>query len=245
MSRGRAAYSVGVVCEAAKDQRVATALAERVLCHEVDWIDPETVGNFCRWRGLDDDHNHLPWTAVEAQARRRRLRAHGRFQERKGVFDEHRARLAKRLFMLLDEPPAAILLVRDTDNQAGRPENLKSFRDRGSANPQIVLALPHTKLECWILAGYEPADADEEARLGTERKHLGFDPRTQAHRLTTQGTKGKRNAKKVLERLASTEREEACWLETPIETLRERGSNTGLTDYLEEVRERLVPIVAG
>lgn len=39
------------------------------------------------------------------------------------------------------------------------------------------------------------------------------------------------------------EREKQCWEETSLQVLRERGVHTGLTDYLEEVEERLAAII--
>ena len=39
------------------------------------------------------------------------------------------------------------------------------------------------------------------------------------------------------------EREKQCWEETNLKHLRERGVDTGLTDYIQEVEERLVEII--
>ena len=50
---------------------------------------------------------------------------------------------------------------------------------------------------------------------------------------------------RVLDQLTEgrAERESACWQETPLETLRERGDNTGLNEYLEEIENRLLPVL--
>lgn len=37
------------------------------------------------------------------------------------------------------------------------------------------------------------------------------------------------------------DREERCWAQTPLETLRERSAETGLREFLDEVKDRLVP----
>jgi hypothetical protein len=39
------------------------------------------------------------------------------------------------------------------------------------------------------------------------------------------------------------EREERCWKQTPLDTLHERGTQTGLDEYLHEVRQHLVPLL--
>jgi hypothetical protein len=39
------------------------------------------------------------------------------------------------------------------------------------------------------------------------------------------------------------EREKLCWEETSLKHLQERGVNTGLTDYIQEVEERLAAII--
>lgn len=39
------------------------------------------------------------------------------------------------------------------------------------------------------------------------------------------------------------EREKLCWEETNLKHLRERGVDTGLTDYIQEVEKRLAAII--
>lgn len=43
--------------------------------------------------------------------------------------------------------------------------------------------------------------------------------------------------------LAIQEREILCWQSTPLDVLRERGQQTGLTAYIIEIEERLIPIL--
>ncbi len=108
--------------------------------------------------------------------------------------------------------------------------------------------MPDPKRECWVLAGFEPRSGEEEKELLAVRKELGFDPRLRAEQLTaSQGQKKpytKRDAKLICQRLlgAEREREAACWLETDIETLRERGQKSGLVAYLDEIGTHLLPL---
>ena len=39
------------------------------------------------------------------------------------------------------------------------------------------------------------------------------------------------------------EREQQCWEETSLKHLREKGDRTGLTAYIKEIQERLIPII--
>ena len=69
----------------------------------------------------------------------------------------------------------------------------------------------------------------------------------QADRLTAEGTKGKKNAKKVLKKLMrpESEREESCWQHADLGVLRERGKKSRLAAFLAEVSDILVPMLAG
>ncbi|MEE8524846.1 MAG: hypothetical protein V3T72_13000, partial [Thermoanaerobaculia bacterium] len=173
------------------------------------------------------------------------LVTHG-FGSPSGAFDERRARKALLLFNKCSKLPAGVLLVRDTDNQAERAESLERARRVRRWKFEVILATPDPKRESWVLAGFDPQNADEQAALDEARSTLGFDPRLQAERLTARGARGKRNAKKVLAKLINTsEREHACWRDTDLGVLRERGEGSRLTAYLTELTERLVPVVAG
>jgi hypothetical protein len=138
------------------------------------------------------------------------------------------------------------VLVRDTDGVEGRVESIQ----RARVTPRkfsVVLGTPHTKMECWILAGFEPRGSDEEATLKELRSELGFDPCLRAEDLTAEARKGKRNAKNVLDRLTGKdpERAEACWRESDLSVLRQRGQGSKLTAYFEEISERWIPVVTG
>ncbi len=247
MSPGEAAFAFAVVAEGKADQQIANGLAARVVARDVDWIDEGNVGDFCRWQGLDPSGGYLAWKSVTHVARDRGIATHGRFRDSPGVFDERRARTALRLFKSLEDRPAAILLVRDTDGEPGRVSSLERVRESGDWEFQVLLATPDPKRECWVLAGFDPTSANEEAALEEVRSDLGFDPRLHADRLTARGAKGKRNAKKVLERLLSpgTEREESCWRDGDLDVLGGRGERSRLRAFLEEVSDRLVPLLSG
>lgn len=247
MTNRESAFSFAVVCEAQADQTTACGLVERIFVHEVEWIDRDGLAGLIHWRGIDVSSRFLAWTEVHHEARRRGIKAHGRYRTYiQGNFDERQGRLALRLFESQENGPDAILLVRDTDGDAEVAPSLEKARSSSPWDFSVILAIAHPKRESWILAGFEPRNADEESRIRELRSELGYDPRVQAERLTAEGRKGKHNAKNVLERLLTpgSAREESCWHETDLDILRSRGQGSGLTAFLQEVSERLVPLLA-
>jgi len=239
-----AAYSFAVVCEAATDLDLCADLADRVLCQEVDWLDQESLELHRTWRGLGESESHLEWHWVGKLAREQGLRVHGHFRDEPGALDAAMARKALLLLFQSERPPDAVVLSRDTDGVEERRLGLRQARDAFSWPFEIVLAVAHTKRECWVLAGFEPRSELETRVLVDLRQELGFDPRLRAEGLTASEPQALRNAKRVLERLlgGSRDREEDCWRSCDLAVLAERGRLTGLTEYLEEVRSRLVPI---
>jgi hypothetical protein len=95
------------------------------------------------------------------------------------------------------------------------------------------------------LCGFEPQDDAEQAALDALRQELGYWPHEHADRLTAQGERDTHNAKRVLRALlpVASAREAACWQATSLATLRARGTATGLTAFLDEVRGRLLPLL--
>lgn len=239
------AYVLAVVCEADTDRRTATGLADRVLCREVDWIEPEILDGHRRWQGLEEGSSHLEWHQIKHHARARGLKAHGHFNGEPGGPDAYAARRA--LLLLNARPPDAVVLVRDTDGQEERRVGLEQARTENPWPFPVLLAVAHPKREAWVLAGFEPRTQAEEASLAQLRQELGFDPRLQAEALSAKAPGALRDAKRVVRLLVGDayDRELSCWAECPLEDLTERGRLNGLADYLEEVRTRLVPLFTG
>lgn len=237
------AYLLAVVCEAAGDRRISTGLADRILCHEVDWIEPDTLDLHRRWRGLGEASSHLEWRAIPRTIKERGLTAHGQFQGEPGDLDARAARRALLLLKGSSPRPDAVVLIRDSDGKAARRIGLEQARDHQEWGFPIAIGLAHVNRECWVLTGFEPQDEAEQRSLAQIERELGFDPRLRSHAL--RGKPGEaRHAKLVVERLVGgdPDREEMCWMSCDLEIQRERGAETGLADYLDEVRERIVPL---
>ncbi len=236
--------SIAVVCEADADRRAATLLSDRVLCETIEWISPETLPYFRRYRGLRDQDLYLKCSSVKEIARRRRVVVHG------FVGGEPRkpdAAMAERALMLLatsEVPPGAVILTRDTDKEKARRDGYDQARGAQRWPFVVIVGVAETKRECWILAGYEPRDDAEREILSRERKELGFDPISSAERLTASEEGARRSAKRVLDALTGgdPDREDACLEDPSLSLLRQRGAKTGLALYLQEIEERLVPL---
>jgi hypothetical protein len=240
------ALSFAVVCEAPADRETACDLADRVFC-EVDWVEEDLLEHLRQWRGWHSSHPCLCWKEVPALARVYNIKLHGHFDGKPGAPDSHVARQALVLLKLSNLRPDGVVLIRDTDNQTARRQGLEQARDVTRLGIPIVIGLAHTKRECWVLAGFEPRDQEEASRIHKLRKELGFNPCTHAEELTAIDEQAKRSAKRVLQELCGKDRDRecACWRQTDLARLEERGQNTGLVAYLKEIREHLRPLIGG
>ena len=238
-----------VVCEARADFRTATALAERIIREHVDWIDDNLLAHYLLWRGLDPATPFLLWSDARALAREAGIKSHGHFDGRPAEPDAHAAQRALRLLKWKNagRPLDGVLLIRDDDGDARRRIGLEQARDdERELRDRIIIGLARCKRECWVLAGFDPEDTSEEGRLAEVRAELGFDPRLGSHQLAASHDPDKRSAKRVLGLLTQDDpdREARCWEQAPLDRLSERGRESGLADFLDEIHSRLVPMFA-
>jgi hypothetical protein len=236
-----------VVHEADADFTTATELADRTLVHVIgDWLDDEQIAYQREWVAETSDGQRLRWSELKRLARDAGIRARGHFDGQPGLADAAAARRA--LLFALEKFPGiqAILLIRDQDDDPERRAGLEQARQQDRSRVAIVIGLAAVEREAWAIAGFDPESADESARLESERKHLGYDPRVNSHRLTAcKDDTAVHSPKRVLKTLVEGdwERQRRCWTSTPIDRLRERGVQNGLANYLEEIRTRLAPII--
>jgi hypothetical protein len=110
---------------------------------------------------------------------------------------------------------------------------------------RIVLGCAHPMREAWVLCGFEPDGDEERSRLQVLRQELGFSPSEHSHRLDAKDEHAKRSAKRVLRILTGGDhaREQRCWQVTSLETLHDRGEQTGLRAYLIELEDHVVSLV--
>lgn len=235
-----------VVHESEADFHIATELADRVLLETISWLDDELLPNQRSWLRETTGGEHFTWKDMKQLARDAGIRVHGHFDGEPGLADAAAARRAI-LFLLKSVPDlAAIVLIRDQDDQPERRSGLEQARRQAHRGIVIVIGLAVVERECWVVSGFGPQDEQEISRLEAERTALGFDPRLRSHQLTAcKNNKAAHSPKRVLRQLTASnqDRERRCWMEGPLDVLRERGGENGLAAYLHEVRGRLAPLI--
>jgi hypothetical protein len=243
------AYEFGIVCEGPADEFAACTLADRVLLERIDWLRsaPELLDSFRKWRGLEPNEKFLKWSSVKDRTAKARITAFGSFGGEPRAPDALTARKALLLFAGMDERPTAVLLIRDSDGDPDRVdgEGLKQARDPMTWPFKVIIGVAHPKREAWVLAGFQPQSPEESKRLQTLRERLSVDPILKSHTLDAREHGAKTDIKRALKELTEgdDDRERQCLTETELAVLEQRGEDNGLTAYLSEVRERLVPVL--
>ena len=223
---------LAVVFEHANDFATATELADRVLLESVGWLDDELLRYQRTWIG-DIAGEGLTWAGIKKLARKAAIDAVGHFRGKPGEPDAVAALRAIRYLRFALPDLSAVILIRDRDNQPLRRVGLEQARGEIDDGFHVVVGLAVLMREAWVLSGFDPEGDEEIARLQAARQRLGLDPRTRSHEV--------RDPKLAPRELTvgDPERERHCWARTPLDTLRERGTDNGLTDFLADVRLRL------
>jgi hypothetical protein len=237
-----------VVCEAPADFRTASELADRVLIAEIDWLDETLLDSQRKWIGNDPSGALLTWKSIPGRARDFGIRVRGHFDGEPGLADARAARRAIAYVLRLFDMADAVLLIRDLDGQLERRHGLEQARALYSRVPTIILGVAIPERECWVISGFDAEDDEEQERLDSETKNLGSNPCLVSHELTScKNDQAMRSPKRVLAALVGDhwERQRKCWQTTSLDVLKMRGCQNGLTDYLNEIENQLVPLLTG
>lgn len=247
-----------VIVESSADARTATKLAERVLVEKIDWLEPELLQNLFRWSGLEAETEHSCWKEIGGIIERAkasglqipRFLGHGKT----GVLKADGAAAMKILNLIRilqkSRPIKAVILIRDLDHQPERRDGIQQARsehlDR-QPKLEIITGTANRMREAWVLNGFVASQTEIQA-LEEIKAQLNFDPCEESHKLRSNSWEVPdrlRNPKVVLKNFTGGDycREQQCWEETNLELLRARGQDTGLTAYLEEIEQRLIPIL--
>lgn len=247
-----------IFCEAGADFRTAGTLVDRVLHDEGPaWVAdllktyPASVRE---WVGDGNGNDYFNVHYLDEY--RRDLKdvrfLQGHFDGKPGAAGAQMARnafLIARALARRDASAAldAVLLVWDMDDQGDeRRRGLEQARAEASrlASFRIVLGSPDRMREAWVLAGFKAESDAEGSRLDEIRRELGFCPCSEAHRLDAKDNLAPRSPKRRLGELTAddADREARCLTEAPLDRLRDRGEHSGLRAFLDEVKERLVPL---
>jgi hypothetical protein len=249
---------VVVIVESRMDAVTATKLAERILLEKIDWLEEqENLQHHFKWSGLDAGTEYSCWMHLDDILNRAekggipkpRYLGHNKT----GVLGVDGAaalkilKLSKLLHRKNNRKIAAIIFVRDLDNQRDRKQGIEQVRSAyidEQPRIEIVIGAADRMREAWVLNGFVPLNDAEKRLLAQIKTKLSFDPCEKAHQLRDEPGK-ERNPKLVVKQLTGGEisREQQCWEETDLDILRSRGTKTGLTDYLAEIERRLIPII--
>ena len=245
-----------VIVESSADARTATKLAERILVEKIDWLEPEMLQHLVQWSGLEAGTENSCWKNIDDITKRLSdkfkiptIRSNGKFKS-----DGQSAYKIMKLISFLQYKQKrdikAVIFMRDLDNQPQRREHIEQARlEQIDRQPKlaIIIGTPYRMREAWVLNGFIPSNQEEERILQEITTELKFNPCEKSHRLRNSLTEPDRlrNPKVVVEKLTGgrMEREQQCWEETSLEYLRKNGVHTGLTAYIKEIEERLIPIM--
>ncbi len=229
---------LALVVEADADARTATAYADRVFSEA--GLDPEVTREW---------EKQITWR--DAAKRRHELgrKAHGHFNGEAGAPDAQAARGVLMVLDLQSPRPDAVILMRDADLQdQGRRRGLEQARQehelRGHSPTVVVIGLAVPKREAWVLVGFDPLNDEEREALASEQRRLGFDPTRRPHRLAASKHGAEHDIKVCVKALAiDPAREADCYSSRSTAELHERGEEIGLSKYLNEVRDRISPLL--
>ncbi|MTJ55719.1 hypothetical protein FJR38_25155 [Anabaena sp. UHCC 0253] len=250
-----------VIVESGADARTATKLAERVLKEKFDWLDNDILQHCFQWTGLEEGTEFSCWRDIrkiiddaKKQLKYNEPRYLGHYS--KGVSLKADGAASIKIlnlvrFLQKTRQIKAVLFIRDLDNQPERKEGIEQARSEHinkTSKLEIVIGAADPKREAWVLNGFISSNQQEEQILEEINNKLSFDPCIESHRLRATSEKEPermRNVKVIVEQLTGNnmEREKQCWEDTNLNHLRERGVDTGLTDYIQEVEERLAAII--
>ena len=250
-----------VIVESSADARTATKIAERVLVEKIDWLDAEMLQHHFQWSGLEAGTDNSCWKDINHIIER----------EKKSGFQPQRFLRRNKPGQKTLQPDGsntikilnlvrhlqktrqikAVLLIRDLDNQPQRREGIEQARSEHiNRQPklEIIIGTAERMREAWVLSGFIPFNQQEKQILQEIMTELTFNPCEESHKLRSNSLTEPdrlRNPKVVVEKLTGgrMEREQQCWEETSLEYLREKGDRTGLTAYIKEIEERLIPII--
>lgn len=234
--------TLAVVCEAEADFLTASTIIDRVICHEVEWIDTDTIEHFREYRGIDDLNPFCKWSEVKTLARQRGIIVAGFMNDVPAFPDAHTATKAIRLFDKLPHRPDVIALVRDSDNDTDRRKGLKQAREASPAWT-IIIGFAHTERECWLLACVCANTDEQNALLDRLRQELGFHPCVSSERLVaTKDDQAVRSPKRVWNLLCEVNIDaQSCLANATIQQQLDNGRQNGLADFLIEIQQHLIP----
>jgi hypothetical protein len=126
-----------MVCEDFADFEVASICSDRVVCENVEWIDPSVIDSYRSFEGIG--RKFLTWTQCKNLAREFGRRVHGHFDGRPGDLDALAGRRAILLALTRLPHAQAVFLIRDSDDYRKRISGLNQARSEVKATTPVVV----------------------------------------------------------------------------------------------------------
>ncbi|MCA9608339.1 MAG: hypothetical protein KC619_22170 [Myxococcales bacterium] len=234
-----------VVGEDAAHAEIAAVWVKRRVLEERDWARDIDWSDLLVWER--DEAGPRPYFKHQDVKRWARGSRRVRIRFDKGdpsVSDEEGHMFLRALIWAQLQGFDVVVLGRDVDGRLKRRDGFRrAIRDR-SWSLAVLGLLAEPESEAWYLAGFVPTSKGERDALAAVRERLRFDPTEHPHRLTSTVPGGRKDAKSVLDDLvgADTARRRDC-LEAPFDRLRRVGVDCGIVDFLDQVDDRLLPLV--
>lgn len=237
---------VGVACEDDGHFSAVTQLVDAALLAEHTWLGD--IIESCRtWCGLDQSRSWYKYEPRDANDLRPmvldglRVATHGHIRGKPLEPEAGMWRKVLLLFCHCNPRPEVVLLVRDMDGYRERLRGMNQVRDGFEWPFAIAIAAPQPEIEAWHVSGFVPTNAKEHASLADLRRRLSFDPTLESHRLTSHPNDAPTDAKRVLDALCGLDhdRRRCCMADSHV--LRQRGASNGLTTFLDDVDDAVVP----
>jgi hypothetical protein len=124
-----------VIGESDADVRIAIDLATRVLVEAIDWLEPNLLSSCLTWSGLEPGSIGSHWQDVKIvikQAEEKGLKV-PRYRRRNGVPLKADGATTQKILNLINQLKrqrniAAVIFIRDLDNQPERRSGLEQAR---------------------------------------------------------------------------------------------------------------------
>lgn len=236
-----------VFAEDSRPVRFSQGLGDRIMVEEgPDWLEPELLDVLRRWQALDPGQDFTKWTALKrARGERHRPRYLGRSASTERGSDYAMgvvALLAAAQLAPDSGDTRAVLMLRDADSSKDRRDGLRqAAAEPRFAHLNVMVGIADKMSEAWVLAGWQPRDASERAKLAACCADLGFDPTRTPQRLRAPKPEAQRHPKAVVQRLLQDDLDR----EAALALLSENGAGSGLADLIEQMRRILPELIGG
>jgi hypothetical protein len=176
---------VVVIVESRMDAVTAKKLAERVLVEKIDWLEEDNLQHLFKWTGLESGTEHSCWKDINDIIDRAekdgipkpRYLGHGKTGKLRadGAAALKILKLSKLLYHKKKREIAAVVFIRDVDNQPERKQGIEQARlehteDRPCA--EVIIGVADRMREAWILNGFTPLNVAEKQTLSQIKANL-------------------------------------------------------------------------